>query len=264
MGVPVEDGVCLQTQGLSVRFGGLRAVDGVDVTVREGDVLGLIGPNGSGKTTFLNLITGIYRPTAGRVIFRGDDIAGRPPHAIRARGIARTFQSNRLCWKLSLLDNLLLGLYSRQHTAWWDAVLRPSVARREIREGIEKACSLIGEFNPDLVRRCYDPVSSIPLIDRRRVEIARALISEPTMLLLDEPTAGLNPQETIELIDDIARVKESNQNISIIIIEHDMTVIARISHRVVVLNAGRKIAEGPFAEIARNEEVRKAYLGEEM
>lgn len=252
----------LRTEKLSINFGGLVAVDQVDFTINAGEVVGLIGPNGSGKTTFLNIVSGLYRPTAGRVIFNNEDITGLGPHQVRAKGIARTFQTNRLCWGLSILDNILLGLYTKQRTSWLGAILRPAAAQMEIQEGIERAFRLLEHFNPDLISRCYDAVTSIPLIDRRRVEIARALISEPELLLLDEPTAGLNAEETMRIIGDIARLKERDARISIIIIEHDMTVISRITDKVVVLNAGRKIAEGRFADVARNEEVRRAYLGE--
>ncbi|MBC7324618.1 MAG: ABC transporter ATP-binding protein, partial [Moorella sp. (in: Bacteria)] len=177
------------------------------------------------------------------------------------KGISRIFQTNRLCLQLTVLDNMLLGLYSQQRTTWWQAIFQPGTSRRELQANIEKCCAVLAHFNPDLVKRCYDPVTTIPLIDRRRIEIARAIVGEPRLLLLDEPTAGLNAEETMQMIDDIGKIREGGRQISIIIIEHDMAVISRITDRVVVLNAGKKIAEGTFNEVSQNEQVRTAYLG---
>ncbi|WP_258358597.1 ABC transporter ATP-binding protein [Moorella sulfitireducens] len=250
----------LRTEALTINFGGLKAVDGVDFIIGD-EIVGLIGPNGSGKTTFLNLVSGIYKPTSGKIIFQQEDITGAGPDAIRSKGIARTFQTNRLCLHLTVLDNMLLGLYSQQKTAWWQAIFRPAYSRAEIKAGIEKCFHILAHFNEELIKRCYDPVTTIPLIDRRRIEIARAIVGEPRLLLLDEPTAGLNAEETMQMIRDIGKIREDNRKISIIIIEHDMAVIARITDRVVVLNAGKKIAEGLFSEVSKDEQVRTAYLG---
>mgnify|MGYP000902490772 CR=1 FL=1 len=254
---------CLIAEGISVHFGGLKALDGVDVCIEKGDILGLLGPNGSGKTTFLNAITGVYKLFSGNFFFLGEKVTGLPPHKIRLQGIARTFQSNRLCWDLSLLDNILLGMQSKQSAGVWDVVFRRSVAEKETQEGIKKAIEVIQEFNPDLIERFHEPVSAIPLIDRRRVEIARALVSSPALLLLDEPTAGLNDVETEKVIEDVTRLKHRDPEMSIIIIEHDMSVISKICNRVIVLNAGKKIAEGPYLEVVVNPEVKKAYLGDD-
>lgn len=253
----------LRTREVSINFGGLWAVDGVDFSIGEGEIAGLIGPNGSGKTTFFNLISGIYAPTRGSIHFKGRDISRKGPHEVRNLGIARTFQSSRLCWNLSVVDNVLTGLLARQVTTWWKAILSPSSSNQELREGYEKSLEYLRYFNEDLVARRYDLVKNIPHIDRRRIEICRALVSEPKLLLLDEPSAGLNPEETLKMMDDIRRIREQDRNISIIIIEHDMAVIRQVSDRVVALNAGRKIAEGSFSEVAGNEEVVRAYLGEE-
>lgn len=250
----------LRTEALTINFGGLKAVDGVDFTIGD-EIVGLIGPNGSGKTTFLNLVSGIYKPTGGKIIFQGEDITGAGPHVIRSKGISRTFQTNRLCLNLSVLDNMLLGLYSRQRTTWWQAIFKPAYSQKEISADIERCFAVLTHFNPELVKRCYDPITTVPLIDRRRIEIARAIVGEPRLLLLDEPTAGLNAEETMQMIDDIGKIRGDGRQISIIIIEHDMAVIARITDRVVVLNAGRKIAEGCFSEVCQNEQVRTAYLG---
>jgi len=250
----------LRTEGVSINFGGLWAVDEVDFAIGN-EVVGLIGPNGSGKTTFLNIVSGIYKPTKGAVYFRNEAITGLRPDLVRAKGIARTFQTNRLCMNLSVIDNMLLGLYCRQKTSWWKAIFRPSFGKKEMQDGIEKSFSVLSYFNQELITRCYEPITSIPLIDRRRIEIARALVGDPQVLLLDEPTAGLNAEETEQMMQDIRKIRENGNKISIIIIEHDMSVIAKTTDRVVVLNAGKKIAEGGFDEITRNDQVRTAYLG---
>lgn len=250
----------LRTEALTINFGGLRAVDGVNFNIDD-EVVGLIGPNGSGKTTFLNLVSGIYRPTEGKILCQGCDITGYRPDQIRSKGIARTFQTNRLCLNLTVLDNMLLGLYSRQKTTWWQAVLRPSISRQELQGDIAECLAMLEHFNPELVSRCYDPITAIPLIDRRRIEIARAIVGDPALLLLDEPTAGLNAEETMQMVEDIGKLRRGEQRVSIILIEHDMMVMAAITDRVVVLNAGKKIADGSFQDILNDEQVRSAYLG---
>ena len=248
------------TKGLTVRFGGLTAVDQVDVHVDEGETLGLIGPNGSGKTTFFNAVTGLV-PAAGEVLFRGEPLSGLEPHAICRRGIARTFQSSRLCLGLSVFDNVLIGMHREARGGVWDALFRRRRVVAEVRQALERAAHLLSPFNPDLVGRGFDPVAELPQIDRRRVEICRALAARPRLLLLDEPSAGMSPEETVELMKDLQIVREEMPGLSVIIIEHDMFVVEGVSQRVVAFNYGQKIAEGTFAEVARNEEVREAYLG---
>ncbi|NLW06972.1 MAG: ABC transporter ATP-binding protein [Clostridia bacterium] len=239
------------------------ALDSVNISINEGETVGLIGPNGSGKTTLINVITGVYRATAGRLLFRGQVITGLQPYEIRAKGIARTFQSNRMCWRLNVMDNILLGLHSKQTTSWWKVITNRRAWQKELTLGIEKVTTLLADLSPSLLSKLHAPMSSVPLIDRRRAEIARALISEPILLLLDEPTAGLNPVETMQIVDDVAKFKSMYPQMSIIIIEHDMGVISRISDRVVVLNAGKVIADGSYNEVVENPEVQKAYLGDE-
>ncbi len=253
----------VETRGLTVRFGGLVALDGVDVAVREGETVGIIGPNGSGKTTFFNALTGLYTPAAGDILFQGRSLRGVAPHLISRRGVARTFQSSRLCPGLSVFDNVLIGMHARRRTGLLDYVFRRGRFLREIRGAIERASHLLGLFNPDLAARGFERVAALPQIDRRRVEICRALASEPRLLLLDEPSAGMNPEETAELMRDLQVVRGEMPGLSVIIIEHDMFVIEGVSERVVAFNYGRKIAEGSFAEVVRNEEVREAYLGKE-
>lgn len=245
---------------LRVHFGGLTAVDHVDVSVEEGETLGLIGPNGSGKTTFFNAVTGLV-PATGQVWFRGAALLGLEPHAVCKQGIARTFQASRLCLNLSVFDNVLIGMHLQARSGLWDALFRRRRLVAEVRQALGQAAHLLGLFNADLVERGFDPVGELPQIDRRRVEICRALAARPRLLLLDEPSAGMNPEETVELMKDLQTVREEMPGLSLIIIEHDMFVIESVSQRVVAFNYGRKIAEGRFAEVARNEEVREAYLG---
>ena len=249
------------TQKLSISFGGLKAVDEVDIEVFKGEILGLIGPNGSGKTTIFNLITGLYTPTNGDFFFEGESLLGKPPYQIARRGVARTFQSSRLCLDLSVLDNIFIGMHYRQKSWLFDAVFRRSRLADEVVKARRKAFELLEIFNPDLLKYSGEPASALPQIDRRRVEICRAMAVEPRLLLLDEPSAGMTTEETAELMADIQKVQQSSVDISIIIIEHDMKVISSITNRVVALNYGRKIAEGTYEEVAAMQEVREAYLG---
>jgi len=253
----------LRARELSVSFGGLKAVDRVDLQVSRGEAVGLIGPNGSGKTTFFNLITGIYRPTHGDLDFEGESLLGLEPHEIAGKGIARTFQTSRLFSELSILDNVLIGRHRGRPSSFLDALLRRNRFRREFSRDVEVALDLLGTFNDRLVSRCLDRASTLSQIDRRRVEVCRALAAEPKLLLLDEPTAGMNPEETRELLEDLFKIREERSGLSLIVIEHDMFVIRGITERVVAFNSGRKIAEGTFEEVARNPEVREAYLGRE-
>jgi branched-chain amino acid transport system ATP-binding protein len=252
----------LVTRGVTVRFGGLIALDGVDLEVAAGETVGIIGPNGSGKTTLFNALTGLYAPV-GEILFAGRNLTGLEPHRIARLGIARTFQSSRLCLGLSVFDNVLIGMHPRRRTGLVDAVLRRRRFLEEIRRAVEQASHLLSLFNPELPGRGFERVGQLPQIDRRRVEICRALASEPRVLLLDEPSAGMSPEETAELMKDLAIVRQEMPTLSVIIIEHDMFVIEGVSRRVVAFNYGRKIAEGPFAVVAATPEVREAYLGKE-
>ena len=250
----------LATRGLTVRFGGLVALDGVAVEVAGGETVGVIGPNGSGKTTFFNALTGLYA-AAGEIVFEGRRLDGLAPHLISRLGIARTFQSSRLCLSLSVFDNVLIGMHAQRRTGLLDAVVRRGRLLGEMREAIGRASHLLALFNPQLPDRGFERVGQLPQIDRRRVEICRALASRPRLLLLDEPSAGMSPAENAQLMNDLAIVRAERPGLSIIIIEHDMFVIEGVSQRVVAFNYGRKIAEGTFAAVARNAEVREAYLG---
>lgn len=251
----------LQTESLSVRFGGLVAVDRVSLQADAGEVLGMIGPNGSGKTTLFNLITGIYRPHEGRVWLRGEEVTGLPPHHVARRGVARTFQASRLFLELTVIDNVILGMTGRQPISWMAPVFRPASARARIANLAEKAWSLLAAFSPALATGCHRRARELTLVDRRRLEICRSLAAEPEVLLLDEPSAGMDARETVGLMEEIGRLCEQRPHLCIVIIEHDMEVVRGLTDRVIVLNYGQKIAEGTFAEVAASQEVRTAYLG---
>ncbi|HEX9579409.1 MAG TPA: ATP-binding cassette domain-containing protein [Myxococcales bacterium] len=251
----------LDCRGLSRAFGGLLALDGLDLAVAEGGILGLIGPNGSGKTTFFNVLTGLFPATRGEVRFAGEPITDLRPQAVYRAGIARTFQRSRLCLPLSIFDNLLIGNHKRLDHGLWSNLIDRRALRRSVEQGLAEARELVRIFDPPLADRMLEPASRIPMIDRRRIEVCRALISRPRLLLLDEPSAGMTHDETTRLMDDILQVKSKLGGLTIILIEHEMSVIERVTDRCVVLNYGRKIAEGTYAEVARDPSVRQAYLG---
>ena len=251
----------LEVRGLTKRFGGVVAIDGLDIVITPNEILGLIGPNGSGKTTLFNVITGIHAADAGRVTFAGVDITSATARMIYRAGISRTFQHSRLSLSLSLFDNIMIGNHKRLNQGLWFNLMRRAALRREFEDSHRAARALVEVFEPALVARMFEPVAGLPMIERRRIEICRALISAPRLLLLDEPSAGMTHDETTELMDDILLVRDRHKDLTIIIIEHEMGVIERITNRCVVLNFGRKIAEGPYREVASTREVQEAYLG---
>jgi len=253
----------LEVRGLTVRFGGLEALAGVDLAVEAGEAVGVIGPNGSGKTTLFNALTGLYRPAAGEARFAGRDLVGLEPHAIARLGVARTFQTSRLCLGLSVFDNVLIGMHARRRTGLLDAVARRGRFRAEIRACLADAARLLALFSPELAGRGFERAGTLAQIDRRRVEICRALALRPRLLLLDEPSAGMSPEETAQLMKDLQVIREDAPGLALVVIEHDMFVVEGLSRRVVAFNYGRKIAEGRFAEVAAHPEVRAAYLGRE-
>ena len=242
-------------------FGGLLALDHVDLDVHRGEVLGLLGPNGSGKTTLFNVLTGIYAFSEGRAVFDTRDITKDMPQAVYKAGIARTFQRSRLCLELSLFDNIAIGNYNRLSLGMGFNLLRRRAFAKELEENFAAARALVEVFSPSLADRMNEPVSHFPMLDRRRIEICRALISRPKLLLLDEPSAGMTHDETHQLMDDILTVRQHTPELAIVIIEHETSVIERITDRCAVLNFGKKICEGSYAEVIRDEEVREAYLG---
>ncbi len=251
----------LEANGLTRRFGGVVALDQLDLAVAPNEILGLIGPNGSGKTTFFNVVTGIYAPNGGKVTFAGADITRASSRAVYNAGISRTFQRSRLSLPLSIFDNIMVGNHKRLTQGLWFNLMRRQAFRREFERSCEEVKSLLDVFEPQLAGRMFEPVAGLPMIDRRRIEICRALISEPKLLLLDEPSAGMTHDETRELMDDILLVRDRNRDLTIIIVEHEMGVIERSTDRCVVLNFGRKIAEGPYRAVAADPQVQEAYLG---
>ncbi len=254
-----EGAPLLETRALTKRFGGITAVRGVDLVVPPHSVVGLIGPNGSGKTTFFNLVTGLDTPDSGRILFAGQNITGLPAHAVVERGLARTFQTLRLFPDMTVLENVLVGMHAWTRANAVGAVVRPASVRREERESVEWAMEVLRIFGNRLVPRVNHLASSLSYANRRRLEIARAIASRPSLLLLDEPTAGMNPAETLELADQIRSLKD--MGLTILLIEHKLNVVNNISDKVAVLDYGEKIAEGTAEEVHRNPDVIRAYLG---
>ena len=249
----------LEVKNLSISFGGLKAVEDFNVTIEKGQLYGLIGPNGAGKTTIFNLLTGVYKPDGGRILLDGKDITGHKAIQINQAGIARTFQNIRLFKELSVLDNVKVGLHNHHKYSTLSGILRlPSYYKVE-KEMDERAMELLKVF--DLDKEFDYKASNLPYGKQRKLEIARALATEPKLLLLDEPAAGMNPNETAELMKTIRFVRD-HFDMTVLLIEHDMKLVSGICERLTVLNFGHMLAEGPTSEVLSNPEVIKAYLGE--
>jgi ABC-type branched-subunit amino acid transport system ATPase component len=258
---PDVRGPVLDLSKLSLSFGGLHALTELDLEVNDCEIVSMIGPNGAGKTTVFNVITGVYQPNSGDVRFSGQSIAGRPPHRIAQLGIARTFQSLRLFMNMSVLENVMAATYGHTRATPVESVLRLPWARREERGARALAEEVLSFFGQRLAGYRWDqPAYSLSYANRRRLEIARALATRPRLLLLDEPAAGMNPAETHEITELIGRLRDERR-LAILVIEHDMHVVAGCSDRVIALDHGVKIAEGGFDAVANHPAVVEAYLG---
>lgn len=255
----------LDVKSMCMDFGGLRALDHVDMAIVPGQIMALIGPNGAGKTTFFNCVTGIYNPTSGDVLVtppgkKTTRVNGMKPNHVTELGLARTFQNIRLFPSMTVLENVMIGRHCRTVSSIFGAMLRTPSTRREEDDVVEQAYLLLKKVG--LERFYEETASNLPYGAQRRLEIARALATEPCLLLLDEPAAGMNPQETAELKELVIRLRDTDK-LAILLIEHDMKMVMSLSDRIAVLDYGRKIAEGTPREISENKAVIQAYLGEE-
>ena len=249
----------LDVKGLSISFGGLKAVNDFDISIEKEQLYGLIGPNGAGKTTVFNLLTGVYKPTAGKIILDGEDITGKSIIEINKDGVARTFQNIRLFKELTVIENVKVGLHNHHHYSVVEGILHVGKYKKMENEMTEKAMELLKVF--DLDKEAQYKASNLPYGKQRKLEIARALATDPKLLLLDEPAAGMNPNETAELMDTIRFVRDKF-HMTILLIEHDMKLVSGICEKLTVLNFGQVLAQGGTAEVLNNPQVITAYLGQ--
>ncbi|PTW61342.1 branched-chain amino acid transport system ATP-binding protein [Breoghania corrubedonensis] len=256
--MPSDNGALLSVRQLNKSFGGIKALSGVDFEIPQGVLAGLIGPNGSGKTTAFNLVTGVLKPTSGQIVFRAVDVTGNAPERNAELGMARTFQNIRLFRDLPVIDNVMVGLHMRNGPGFWSTVLglpRASIAERNIRKEALEALEVLG-----LADKAHQIVANLPYGDQRKVEFARALATKPQLLLLDEPTAGMNPQETADLGKTISKLHK-DLSLTVLLVEHDMKMVMGICEELTVINQGKMLASGTPQEIQNNSAVIDAYLG---
>lgn len=256
-----EDGceIVLKTDHLCIQFGGLKAVNDVNLEIKKGELYGLIGPNGAGKTTVFNILTGVYKPTSGRVYLCGEDITGKAPMDVNKKGIARTFQNIRLFSNLTVLENVMVGLSNQIKCSIAESIFRLPKHKKSEKEAKERAMELLRVFGLDSYADHL--ASNLPYGKQRKLEIARAMATNPKLLLLDEPAAGMNPNETQELMDDITYIRK-NMGITILLIEHDMRLVSGICEKLTVLNFGTELAKGDTADVLNDPAVVTAYIGE--
>ena len=251
----------LEVDGVTKRFGGLSALNELSFKVEDGEIVSIIGPNGAGKSTVFNVITGLYPPDKGDVLLRGQSIVGLSPNRITKAGIARTFQTVHLFPNMTVLENAMVGQHCRSKAGIFGSILRTSRVRAEETRIREFASDSLGFFGSRLAGYRQDqPAFALSYANRRRLEMARALATQPTIVLLDEPTAGMNPRETLELRDHIVRMRDE-LGLTVLVIEHDMRIVKGVSDRVIACDYGRKIAEGTYEQVANDEQVVEAYLG---
>ena len=250
----------LEIKDMGIRFGGLQAVNGLNLNIEKGQLYGLIGPNGAGKTTVFNLLTGVYKPTSGTFFLDGEELTGNKPENINKKGIARTFQNIRLFGDLSVIDNVKVGFHNSIHYSMAEGILRIGRYRAQEKETKKKAMALLEVFGLAGEYRVH--ARNLPYGKQRKLEIARAMATCPKLLLLDEPAAGMNPNETAELMETIRFVRD-NFDMTILLIEHDMKLVSGICEEITVLNFGQVLAQGKTSEVLKNPEVIKAYIGED-
>ncbi len=250
----------LEVSNLGIAFGGLQAVAQLDLSIEKGHLYGLIGPNGAGKTTVFNMLTGVYKPTEGNIVLDGKDITGKNPELISKAGVARTFQNIRLFNEMSVLDNVKVGLHNQERYSGFEGVLRLPTYWKHEKAAHERAMELLSIF--DMEHLANEQAGSLPYGAQRRLEIVRALATNPKLLLLDEPAAGMNPSETAELMENIVKIRDTF-GIAIMLIEHDMSLVMNICEGICVLNFGKVIAKGTAEEIQNNDAVIEAYLGKQ-
>lgn len=251
--------VLLELKDIGISFGGLRAVDQLSFKVNKGEIVGLIGPNGAGKTTVFNMITGVYQPTDGKIYWRGQDITGIAPHLVAKVGIRRTFQTIRLFQDMTVLENVVAGDHLNIKQKWWQGLLNTPFQRNEEKILKQKAMDILEQL--DLADVAHEIATSLPYGAQRRVEMARTLVADPELIILDEPAAGLNEQESAELNKTIKQIRDSG--ITVILVEHDMSVVMNVTDNIIVINFGKKIAEGNPEHIRTNPQVIEAYLGQD-